>query len=405
MSSIRLIKSFYILDSRGNPTLTTIVKSEKGTGVASVPSGASTGAYEAYELRDNKKAYHGKGVLKAVSNVNNIIAKKLIGMNVFKQEKIDYTMKELDGTINKKNLGANAILSVSLAIARCAAEERGQELFEYLGGFQGFPTPLLNVINGGKHAGNNMRIQECLIIPNSKTFQSDMRIGSEVYHELKSIISKKFGVTGTNVGDEGGFAPPINNIEEAFKLVMKAVNNLGYSKKVGLGIDAAASEFYNKGKYIIKGKKLSKMELLEYYKHLTKKYPLWSIEDPFEENDFETTGLLHKALKGVQIVGDDLLATNVKRLEKAISMKSCNALLLKVNQIGTLTEAKKACVLAQKNKMNVVVSHRSGETCDNFISDLSLGWACTQLKAGAPCRGERTSKYNRLLILEQIMKG
>jgi enolase len=406
MSRIKLVKSFYILDSRGNPTLLTIVKTNKSTGVASVPSGASTGSYEAHELRDKKKAFHGKGVSKAIKNINTIIAKKIKGMKVFNQEKIDYKMIELDATQNKKRLGANAMLSVSMAVARCAAEEKGIELFEYLGGFKGFPTPQLNVINGGVHAGNNMAVQECLIMSNTNSFEKDMRIASEVYHELKKVLTKKYGKSAINVGDEGGFAPPINNIEDAFKLVLKSVNNLGYKKQVRLGIDAAASEFYKKGKYEINRKKLSNSKLLDYYKHLCKKYPLMSIEDPFHEDDFETTAQLNKELKGkVQIVGDDLLATNVERINKAVGLNACNALLLKLNQVGTLTEAKKACNLAQKNGWNVIVSHRSGETCDNFIADLTLGWGCNQIKAGAPCRGERTSKYNRLLLLGQLMKG
>ncbi|MBN1923723.1 MAG: phosphopyruvate hydratase [Nanoarchaeota archaeon] len=405
MSGIKLVKSFCILDSRGNPTLTTFVQTENASGSASVPSGASTGKFEAYELRDKTKAFHGRGVSKAVNNVNNIISKKLKGMNVFNQEKIDYVMKELDGTPNKSKLGANAILSVSLAVARCAANEKKVELFDYLGGFKGFPTPLLNVINGGKHAGNKMNIQECMIIPDTKSFNEDMRIASETYQELKSVIEKKYGRTAVNVGDEGGFAPPVNNVEDAFKLVIKALDNLGYSKKVGLGIDAASSEFYNKGRYELDDKKISKTQLLDYYKSLSKKYPLWSIEDPFEENDFETTALLNKELRGrVQIVGDDLLVTNTERVLESVKHNSCTALLLKVNQAGTLTEANKACRTAQKNNMKVVVSHRSGETCDNFISDLCLGWGCSQIKAGAPCRSERTSKYNRLMILEQLMK-
>jgi len=405
MSSINLIRSFQILDSRGNPTIMTLVRTDNNVGVASVPSGASTGSHEAFELRDKGRNFHGLGVNKAVKNVNTVINNKLKGMNVFEQEKIDYAMKELDGTKNKKRLGANAILSVSMACARCAANEKGVQLFEYLGGFHGFPTPLLNVINGGKHAGNSIAIQECMIIPDAKSFNDEIRIASEVYHELKGVILKKYGKTAVNVGDEGGFAPPVNDVEEAFRLVLKAVDNLGYGKKVSLGIDAASTEFYKKGKYDINGKKLGKAELLDYYKSLVKKYPLISIEDPFYEDDFKTTALLNKELRGkVQVVGDDLLVTSAERLHKSIGLKACSALLLKINQAGTITEANKACRTAQKAGMNVVVSHRSGETCDDFISDLCLGWHCNQIKAGAPCRGERVSKYNRLLILEQMMK-
>lgn len=405
MGEIKLVKGYYILDSRGNPTILTIVKTDKSMGFASVPSGASTGKFEAYELRDNNKPFHGMGVKKAIKNVNTIIAKKLQGMKVTNQEKIDYAMIEADGTKNKKKLGANAILSASLATARCAANEKGVELFEYLGGFRGFPTPQFNIINGGRHAGNDMSIQECLVMVKSNSFKKDVRAGSEVYHELKKVLLKKYGKNAINVGDEGGFAPPIKSVEEAFKLIIKAAKNLGYEKKVKLGIDAAASEFYKKKKYKINNKKMKPSELLEYYKTLTKKYPLKSIEDPFNEEDYKTTAQLNKELKGkVQIVGDDLLVTNSERINKAIGLKACNALLLKVNQIGTLTEAKKACNTAQKADWNVIVSHRSGETCDNFISDLTLGWGCNQIKSGAPCRGERTSKYNRLLLLEQMMK-
>ncbi len=399
-----MIKGFQILDSRGNPTIMTVVKSKQGIGIASVPSGASTGIHEAYELRDHRKSYRGMSVLKAINNINNKINNALKGYNVEEQAKIDYTMIELDGTENKRRLGANAILSVSMAVARCAANEKGIELYEYLGGYNNMPTPLLNIINGGKHAGNKMKIQECMIIPDTKSFSEDIRIATEIYHTLKEVIEKKYGKSAINVGDEGGFAPPISKVEEAFELVLKAVEELGYSKKVGLGIDAAASEFYKNNRYYLTNRGIGKEKLLDYYKELVSKYPLWSIEDPFEQEDFETTAQLRKELKDkVQIVGDDLFTTNSKRIEIGIEKGSCNALLLKLNQIGTLTEAKKAMVLARNNGMKIVVSHRSGETCDDFISDLAVGWGAEEIKAGAPARGERVSKYNRLMIIEQTI--
>ncbi|VVB76312.1 Enolase [Candidatus Tiddalikarchaeum anstoanum] len=399
------VNGFWILDSRGNPTITTIVKTKESIGVASVPSGASKGEFEAVELRDNAKAFNGKGVMNAIRNINTVISKELLNMDVTEQELIDSAMISLDGTPNKSKLGANAILSVSMAAARCAASFKNQELYRYLGGMKGFPTPLMNVINGGKHAGNNLNVQECMIIPDTPSFETDIQAASEIYQSLKKIIEKKYGKNATNVGDEGGFAPPITDIEDAFSMVLNAIEENGYGKEVKLGMDVAASEFFSDNYYNFQGKNLRSDQLSDYYIALSKKYPLVSIEDPFEQNDFESFAVLNKALRGkVQIVGDDLLVTNVERLKKSIQENSCSALLLKVNQIGTLTEAKKAAVLAHKNNMNVIMSHRSGETCDDFIADLCLGWGCEQLKAGAPARGERVSKYNRLLMLEQMMK-
>ncbi len=401
---IRNIKSCWIIDSRGNPTIVTLIKTPVSMGVAAVPSGASTGSYEAVELRDNENYFDGKGVKKAVKNVNTIIKDRLLGEDVRNQSRIDYEMIELDGTTNKSNLGANAILSVSMAIARCAAMSKGLELYEYLGSYNKPPTPLMNVINGGVHAGNDLSIQETMIIPESNNFRKNIRMCCEVYQELKKQIIKKYGKLAVSVGDEGGFVPPIKSINESFELVLKAVKELGYENRISLGIDSAANEFYKNKKYFLEEKKFSSKELLDFYKSLCKKYPLKSIEDPFHENDFENTARLTQELKNVQIVGDDLFTTNTKRLYTGIKNNAGNALLLKLNQVGTITEAKQAMMLAKDNGYKVIVSHRSGDTCDSFISDLCVGWDCSQIKSGAPCRGERTSKYNRLLMIEEFHK-
>tara|TARA_Y100000310_G_scaffold186667_1_gene186808 strand:+ start:2129 stop:3367 length:1239 start_codon:yes stop_codon:yes gene_type:complete len=409
MSRIQQIKAREILDSRGNPTIEVDVKVKGYIFSAAVPSGASKGSNEALELRDKTKRYLGKGVQKAIRNIEKI-APRLIGKLCTEQEKIDRLMIKLDGSEHKTKLGANAMLGVSLAVARAGTFCRKKNLFDYLAALSGkevkLPRPFFNVLNGGKHAGNKLAIQEFMISPRTTNFKEALRIGSEVYHVLKKIIGKKYGMSAINVGDEGGFAPPIKKAEEALELINFAIKKAGYFKKIDLAMDCAATDFYLKkrGKegYYQLHKKFSKNGLLDYYLQLIKKYKLLSIEDPFEENDFESFAKLREQSK-IQIVGDDLTVTNPELLEVAIKEKSCNCLLLKVNQIGTLTEALEAADLAFSAGWKVMVSHRSGETEDTFIADLAVGLGCGMIKAGAPCRGERTAKYNQLLRIGEMM--
>lgn len=416
MPSITKIKAREILDSRGNPTVEVDVFVGKRRFSAAVPSGASTGVHEALELRDGGKRYNGKGVLKAVRNIEKKIAPVLKGKDCRKQKEIDRFMIKLDGTENKSKLGANAILGVSLAVCRAGAFFRKKELFEYINELIDngthlpapvhhsvrLPRPFFNVINGGKHAGNKLAIQEFMIAPKMRTFKENLRVGKEVYQVLKKIIEKKYGKNAVNVGDEGGFAPPIKKAEEALNLLKEAIRKAGYVKKVDLAMDCAASDFYfrkRKKNYYQLHRKFSKENLLEYYLELIKKYKIYSMEDPFEEEDFESFAELRKK-SGIQIVGDDLTVTDVERIEGAIGEESCSCLLLKVNQVGTLTEALEAAGTALRFGWKVMVSHRSGETCDSFIADLAVGLGCGMIKAGAPCRGERLAKYNRLLRIE-----
>lgn len=408
MTTITQIKAREVLDSRGNPTLEVDMITENIRETAAVPSGASRGAHEAWELRDGGKRYLGKGVRKAIRNVETKIAPLLVRMDCQRQKEIDELMIKCDGTENKSRLGANAILGVSLAAARAGADARNLFLFEYINQLIEnkrplvLPRPFFNVINGGKHAGNKLAIQEFMIAPQSKSFPEALRMGSEVYHHLKQIIEKKYGKKATNVGDEGGFAPPLKKAEEALDLIKEAIQKAGYRNKVDLAMDPAASEFYKNNKYHLH-KTFTKTELLDYYLKLIKRYKIISIEDPFQEDDFEGFAQLREKSK-IQIIGDDLTVTNQKRIQKAIEEKSCNCLLLKVNQIGTLTEALEAVKLAYEKGWGVMVSHRSGETEDSFIADLAVGLGCGQIKSGAPCRGERTSKYNRLLRIEEVLK-
>lgn len=396
-----------VLDSRGNPTVEAelTVKGHRITAIA--PSGASTGTWEALELRDGDKSrYGGKGVLKAVENVRGPIAKALTGMDVEDLESIDRAMMDLDGTTNKSKLGGNAMVAVSLAAVRAGAMSKGVPIYEHIGGDHvTMPVPMLNIINGGKHAGGNLKIQECMIIPaGAKTFSDCLRMSSEVYMSLKGLLKDRYGVGAINIGDEGGFAPPVDTVDEALTTITDAVEATGYApgKDVYLAIDAASSEFYNNGKYSVDGKTLTAQELSDHYIELTKAHPLISIEDPFFEDDFETTAELTKKIGSrVQIVGDDLFVTNSVRLDKGIKNGAANALLLKVNQIGTVTEAGEAASLSFSNGYNVVVSHRSGESEDTTIADLSVGWGSGEIKTGAPARGERTAKYNRLLRIEE----
>lgn len=407
MGVIKQIAAREILDSRGNPTVEVEVFSAKNSARASVPAGASTGIHEARELRDGGTRYHGKGVQKAVRNINTLIAKKLTGADPEAQDIIDQMLLTLDGTHDKSRLGANAILAVSLACCRLAAREQGILLYEHIARLFGtkkivLPVPAFNLINGGKHAGNQLDFQEYMLLPvGAKSFSEALQIGSEIYHELKAMLVQKHGRTATNVGDEGGFAPPLSCTDEPLDLLADAVQNLGYWKKVVLGIDAAASTFYRSGKYSVEGQDLAPADLLEKYLELAGAYPLASIEDPFHEEDFEAFAKLTRQIgKRVQVVGDDLLCTNPDRIRAAIVHGSCNALLLKVNQVGTLTEALDAARLALDQGWNVMVSHRSGETTDCFIADLAVGLGTGQVKAGAPCRGERLAKYNQLLRIE-----
>ncbi|MHA1798419.1 MAG: phosphopyruvate hydratase [Candidatus Helarchaeota archaeon] len=410
---IKKIVSRWILDSRGNPTVESTLITKSNIRVrAAVPSGASTGEHEALELRDGGKEFLGKGVGKAVKNVNDVIAPKLIGMKVNEQEKIDRLMLELDGTENKSKLGANAILSVSLACAKAAAIGLNVPLYKYLYevAFKKknekflLPVPMSNVINGGKHAGGNLAIQEFMILPiGPNSFETALRQLSEAYQNLKKIIKKKYGANSINVGDEGGFAPAINLSSEALDCLVEAIEESGYvvGKDFVFAMDPAASEFFDNGKYSIDGKKLTAEEMVDYYKDLINNYPIASIEDPFDENDFETFATLTKEVGDkILVIGDDLYVTQVKRIKKGIEMGSANALLLKVNQCGSLLESIDACKLTYGNDNAVVVSHRSGETEDTFIADLVVGLCTGLIKTGACCRSERVCKYNQILRIE-----
>jgi len=401
-SKITKIKAREILDSRGNPTIEVDVYTKTCMAREEVPSGASTGAHEAVELRDGEKRYNGMGVRKAVANVNDILGKKLRGMDVREQQEIDEYMLRLDSTHNKSKLGANAILGVSLACASCSALVQKRPLYEILGGKNILPVPFMNVINGGKHADNKLSFQEFMIAPMEKTFAESLRLGAETYHELKKVISKKYGKDSTNVGDEGGFAPNLSSVREALDLLVKTIDGLGYGNEVKIAIDAASSEFYKDHKYNVDGRSIESHKMIRFYEELLYDYPIISLEDPFEQDDFAPySELMERLVKKVQIVGDDLLVTNPARIRMAVQRRLCNALLLKVNQIGTLTEAMEAAKLAMDNGWNVMVSHRSGETSDAFIADLAVGLGAGQIKSGAPCRSERLAKYNQLLRIEE----
>ncbi len=397
------IKAREVLDSRGNPTVEAELVLNSHTIRAIVASGASTGKYEALELRDKNKRYNGKGVLKAVKNVSRI-SNALKNIDFRQQKEIDEKILKLDSTKNKTNLGANAMLAASMVCLRAGALLKKKPLYKYIAEISGrkplIPIPFCNVINGGKHADNKLKMQEFMIVPiGLKSFSEAAMIISETYHTLKSFVSKKYGTSG--VGDEGGFAPKINNAFEALDLITESIEKSGYEKYVKIALDPAASEFYKNKKYIIE-KKLTGMEMVDYYLNLVKKYPIISIEDPFDQDDFDSYAeLTRKIGSKIQIVGDDLLVTNSERIRKAVDLELCNALLLKPNQIGTVTEAIDAANLAFKSGWDVMVSHRSGETEDTFIADLATGLGCGQIKLGAPCRGERTCKYNQLLRIEE----
>ena len=411
-SSILAIHARQILDSRGNPTVEADVVTDSGAfGRAAVPSGASTGKHEAVELRDeDKKVYQGKGVLKAVKNVNEKIAPILEGFDIADQNEIDQVMIELDGTDNKSKLGANAILAVSLAVAKAAAEDSSLPLYRYVGGTNAntLPIPLMNILNGGAHADNKIDFQEFMIVPyGATTFSDSLRMGVEIFHHLKNVLKKK-GYS-TNVGDEGGFAPNLQSNDEAIDTVMQAITDAGYKpgKEVGIALDAAASEFYdNKSKkYIFKkssGKAFSSDEMISHWEKWVKNYPIVSIEDGLDEDDWSGWQKMTKALGSkVQLVGDDIFVTNVKRLQEGIDEKVANSILIKVNQIGTLTETIDAVNLANRNGYTSIMSHRSGETEDNTIADLAVALNCGQIKTGSASRSDRVAKYNQLLRVEE----
>ena len=412
---IEEVKALEILDSRGNPTVQVeVITADGSNGVAMVPSGASTGSFEAVELRDGDKSrYLGKGVTKAVSNVNEIIAPKIEGMNVFDQIEIDKELIEIDGTDNKGKLGANATLGVSLAVARAAANALGMSLYKYIGGVNAktLPIPMMNILNGGKHADNTVNIQEFMIMPiGAKSFTECMRMAAEIYHTLKKVLKGKGLATG--VGDEGGFAPNLSSDEEALKLIVEAIEEAGFKpgKDVVLALDVASTEMYDEAKkigkegsyYFWKSKELKSVdEMIEFLVGLAKKYPIVSIEDGLAEEDWEGwKKLTDKLGSKIQLVGDDLFVTNIKRLQKGLDNKTANSILIKLNQIGTLTETLDAIELAKKNGYTAVVSHRSGETEDTTLADVAVATNAGQIKTGAPCRTDRVAKYNRLLNIE-----
>ena len=423
---IKNVKALEVLDSRGNPTTEVEVITEGGfKGSAIVPSGASTGSFEAVELRDNDKTrYMGKGVEKAVENVNKKIAKKIIGMNIFNQKAIDEEMIKLDDTPNKSNLGANSILGVSLAVAKTAACALGVELYRYIGGINGneLPIPMMNILNGGKHANNNLSIQEFMIMPiGSITFKERLRRGVEIYNSLKSILKEKKDIT--SVGDEGGFAPNLENEEQALNIIIEAIKKVGYEpgKDIMLALDIASTEMYEEAKKINKsgyyfwktGEFKEKDEMINYIISLCEKYPIYSIEDGLAEEDWDSWKILTKKVKEIenkekrkiQLVGDDLFVTNTKRLRRGIEENVANSILIKPNQIGTLTETLDTIKLAKENGYTTIISHRSGETEDTTISDIAVGVNAGEIKTGAPCRTDRTSKYNRLLYIEDDIES
>ncbi|MDO5037838.1 MAG: phosphopyruvate hydratase [Tissierellia bacterium] len=414
MSEIIEIYGREVLDSRGNPTVEVEVWSlEGGYGRALVPSGASTGEYEAHELRDQDHRYLGKGVSKAVDHVNEVLAPEILGFDVLDQLGVDQALLDLDGTDNKSNLGANAILGISLAVARAAADELGLPLYQYIGGVHArtLPVPMMNILNGGEHADNNVDIQEFMILPvGAPSFKEALRMGAEVYHALKKVISGKGLSTG--VGDEGGFAPDLGSNEEALDLILQAVKEAGYEpgQDILLGLDVAASEMYDKdqGAYVLKGegKTLSAKDMVAWYEDLVDRYPIISIEDGLDENDWEGwKDLTDRLGQRVQLVGDDLFVTNVEKLERGIKEGVANAILIKLNQIGTLTETLAAIELAKTHQMTCVISHRSGETEDATIADLAVALNTGQIKTGAPARTDRVAKYNQLLRIEDELSG
>lgn len=419
---IKKIKAREILDSRGNPTVEVELETNDGVFTASVPSGASKGKYEAVELRDMGKRYHGKGVQKAVKNVNDVIAPKLGGKNPVRQKEIDELMIELDGTENKSKLGVNAILGVSIAVCRAGATAKNIPLYQHIAQLAENSSPLslpiacFNVINGGVHAGNELDIQEFMIVPQFEQFSKNLQSASETYHQLKEIIKAKYIDLAINIGDEGGFAPPIKSPEQALDLILEAVQDSGYKNKMKIILDIAASQFYVNGRYKLRIGVFTRQGLIRYYSDLIEKYPILGLEDPFAEDDWKSFQEITKKFgksphqntdemdKKISIIGDDLLATNIKRMKEANQKKACNGIVLKPNQIGTVSETLEAARLAKSYKWKIVVSHRSGDTCDDFIADLAVGVSAEFIKSGALARGERVAKYNRLLKIEEKIK-
>lgn len=396
-----------VLDSRGNPTIEVEVILENGVrDSAMVSSGASTGEREALELRDGGKRYLGKGVLQAVKHVNTIIKENLVGLNVLEQQKIDDIMIKLDGTVNKSKLGANAILGVSMACLKVAAKASGKELYQYIGTTYQMPRPMMNILNGGAHADNNLDFQEYMIIPKADSFKEMLQIGVEVFHTLKKVLNERN--LATTVGDEGGFAPNLKNNKEGLNLIVEAIKKAGYHPGIDvfIGLDVAASEFYKEGEYHLEDNTLSTELLIKYYLELIKEYPIISIEDPFDQNDWEGFSKLTSLIGDkVQIVGDDLFVTNKKYLQEGIDKKACNAILIKLNQVGTVSETLDTIELAKKNGYSTIISHRSGETEDTTIADLAVGLSLGQIKTGSLSRSERIAKYNRLLKIEEQLKS
>jgi len=410
MSIIKSIYAREILDSRGYPTIETeVVLGSGAIGIASVPSGASTGSFEAIELRDGEDRFLGKGVLKAISNVNEVIAPNLIGRNAIDQHIIDKIMLDLDGTDNKSKLGANAILSVSLAVCHAAADYFQMPLYRYIGGIRSktLPHPMMNILNGGAHADNKIDVQEFMIVPVVEfSFKNYIEICATIYHNLKKILKSK-GLN-SNIGDEGGVAPNLSSTKEALDIIIEAINSAGYKpgKDVCIALDVAASEFYKDGIYKIENESKTSDEMINFYKQLINEYPIISIEDPLAEEDWDGfSKLMTEIGNKIQIVGDDLYVTNPKRLEKGIKLRASNAILIKLNQIGTVTETLDAIKLAQENGFNPVISHRSGETDDTTISDLAVAVGAKYIKTGAPARGERVAKYNQLIRIEEDLLG
>lgn len=407
MSSIVGVRAREILDSRGNPTVEVEVATDRGRGRAAVPSGASTGKFEALEARDGDKRFRGLGVLRAVANVNEIIALALVGRDARDQREIDRLLIELDGTDDKSRLGANAVLGVSMAVAHAAADEVGLPLFKYLGGPDAhlLPVPLMNVLNGGAHADNNLDVQEFMIVPHGAASYSEaLRMGAEVYHALKKVLVAAHLQTG--VGDEGGFAPDLERHEQALDLLVEGIEAAGYEpgEEVALALDPAASEFARDGGYLFEGRRHSGMDMAELYGSWVERFPIVSIEDPLDQEDWEGwSALTAKLGEKIQIVGDDIFATNPERLRRGIESKTANSILIKVNQIGTLTETAEVVRLAQKSGFATVISHRSGETEDATVADLSVAWGAGQIKAGAPARSDRVAKYNQLLRIEEAL--
>ncbi len=407
---IQEVKGRMIFDSRGNPTVQVrVVTKGMGVGIANAPSGASTGIHEAVELRDGGREFHGKGVSKAVANVNNIIAEALKDMDSRNQYLIDKKMMEIDGTPNKSRLGGNAIVATSLAVAKAAAATYELPLYMYLGGRFAdlLPVPMLNIINGGVHAGNRLDFQEFMIVPAGfNTFTEAMRAAVETYHELRRILKERYGPSAINVGDEGGYAPPMEKITEALDALVEAVKAAGYEpgREIAIALDAASSQFYNKERntYTVEGVERSRDEMIELYEQLVEQYPIISIEDPLDEEDFEGFVEITKRIGDkVLIVGDDLFTTNPERFKKGVEMAAANAILVKVNQVGSLTETMMVIETAKFNNYRTIISHRSGETEDTSIADLAVGLRAGLIKTGAPARGERTAKYNRLLEIEE----